>query len=185
MKILLTALLSVVFGSFCFAQEYTLDSAWTTHGQQFQVRLEQGEASNLPSNTKMSLFRNGGLLFSDSLWCSSLYMELADMNDDGFDDLLLYQGAGARANETYNLFLYIKEKNTYQKVQRYAEWPNLRKTGIRGVLAATILTGTVEYRFFELDRSGKLTDLGITVEDRSFDGKGYQKGLKKVRRLRH
>jgi len=112
-------------------------------------------------------------------------MELADMNDDGFDDLLLYQGAGARANETYNLFLYIKEKNTYQKVQRYAEWPNLRKTGIRGVLAATILTGTVEYRFFELDRSGKLTDLGITVEDRSFDGKGYQKGLKKVRRLRH
>jgi hypothetical protein len=182
MKTLLTALLFLLFGSLCSAQELKLDSTWTVNEHNFRFTLEQNEESNPPLNTKLSLSRKDEILLIDSLWCSRLYIELQDMNDDGFEDLLVYQGSGARANETYNLFLFRKEKNDFQKVQGYEEWPNLHKTEIKGILAATILTGTVEYRFFEFDSSGALRDLGISVEDYSYEGQGYKKGLKQVKK---
>jgi hypothetical protein len=184
MKTLLTALLVFLFGSLCSAQELKLDSTWTITDQKFRITLKQNEESNPPINTNLILSRNNELLLSDSLWCSRLYIELQDMNDDGYDDLLVYQGSGARANETYNLFLYRKEKEDFQKVQSFNEWPNLRKTELKGILAATILTGIVEYRFFEIDSSGTLIDLGILVEDDAYDGKGYKKGLKQVKKLK-
>ena len=184
MKALLTTLLVFLFGSLCSAQELILDSTWTVNNQKFRLTLEQNEESPPPSNTSLSLSRNDEILLSDTLWCSRLEIELKDMNDDGFDDLLVCQASGARVNETYYLFLFSKEKNDFQKVLGYDEWPNLRKTELKGIFAATILTGTIEYRFFEIDSSGALKDLGISVEDDSYDGKGYKEGLKQAKKLK-
>lgn len=76
------------------------------------------------------------------------------MNGDGFNDLLVFQSAGARANETYNLFLFRKKTNDFVRVEYYDQWPNLYKTKIKGVLAATVLSGVVHYRFFRLTDAG-------------------------------
>jgi hypothetical protein len=184
MKTLLTVLLVFLSGSLCSAQELKLDSTLTVNGQSFRLILEQNEESNPPLNTSMNLYHHNELLFSDSLWCSWLYIKLQDMNDDGLDDLLVYQGSGARANETYNLFLFRKEENDFKRVKGYDEWPNLHKTEIKGILSATILTGAVEYRFFKIDNSDTLQDLGISIDDRSYDGRGYKKGLRQVKKLK-
>ncbi|MGN6604907.1 MAG: hypothetical protein ACTHK8_20795 [Ginsengibacter sp.] len=65
----------------------------------------------------------------------------------------------------------------------FQEWPNLNKTELNGILAACVLKGTVEYKFFKLSNEGKLIDLNISETDSLLDGKAYDKGLLKVKQL--
>ncbi|UBM59982.1 hypothetical protein LAG90_04875 [Marinilongibacter aquaticus] len=106
------------------------------------------------------------------------------MNSDNLIDLLIYQSSGARANETFNLFLYRPTSMNYLKVEGFNDWPNMHSTKIPGVVASYILKGVNEYKFFEINSWGELTDLNISEADSYLDGKAYNKGLDKVRRLK-
>jgi hypothetical protein len=160
----------------------TLDSTWNVNKQKFRITLELNENASL-KNTKVTLYRDKTELLTDSIFCSYLYVEFKDINTDGFKDVLVYQSSGARANETFNLFLYIPRENKFKKVDGFNDWPNLNTTELKGILVATILTGTVEYRFFRITDSAKLKDLGIFEEDLKLDGKSYKKGIGRVKKL--
>lgn len=108
---------------------------------------------------------------------------MTDIDGDGHSDLRIFQCSGPRANVTYNLFLFQKSENSFKKVKGFEDWPNLTPTKIKGILASTILTVSVEYRFFKIENSGELIDLNISEEDYNLDGKGYNKGLRKVKRF--
>jgi hypothetical protein len=105
------------------------------------------------------------------------------MNSDNFTDLLVYQESGARSNETFNLFIFRPTNLDYKRVKGFEEWPNLNKTELKGILAACILSGTVEYKFFKLSDEGKFIDLDISVTDSLLDGKAYENELLKVKEL--
>ncbi|HEY1115544.1 MAG TPA: hypothetical protein VGE66_18380 [Chitinophagaceae bacterium] len=181
MKICL-AFLSFFIASLCSAQA-KVDTSWMLNGHHFRLILEADEEAIYDLNAKAAFFRENTPLLSDSLLCSRLYMNFMDMNGDGFNDLLVFQSAGARANETYHLFLFRKKTNDFVRVEGYEAWPNLYKTKIRGVLAATILSGMVHYRFFLLTDKGELVDLDIVEEDDNLDGEEFEKGLRRVQKV--
>lgn len=181
MKISL-ALLSFFIGSLCSAQA-KVDTSWLLNGHHFRLVLEADEEVDYDLNAKAAFFRDHTPLLTDSLLCTTLYLEFMDMNGDGFNDLLVFQSAGARANETYHLYLFRKKTNDFVRVEGYEAYPNLYKTKFKGVLAATILSGMVHYRFFRLTDKGELIDLDIEEEDDNLDGAGFDKGLKRVQKL--
>lgn len=172
----------------CYSQD-NLDSAWKIGKSNFRVlAVRSGLEAELESkevkNTKLTFFRNGQAIVTDSIYSASLRLLFKDLNGDGNDDLLIYLGAGARANERYYLYLFDKRGNNYKRVVGFEEWPNLNATELEGILVATILTGTVEYRFFKIDSKGQLIDLGISEVDEPMDGKAYDKGLERVKELK-
>ena len=179
MRISITFLWAFFTAHLCFAQA-KVDTSWRENGYRYRLVLEVVEDAAYDLNAKVTLFRDNEPLLSDSIFCTSLYMEFMDMNSDGFNDLLVFQSAGARANETYNLFLFRKKTNDFVRVEGYKDWPNLYKTKIKGVLAATVLSGVVHYHFFRLTDAGELIDLDILEEDKDLDGKEFNKGLKRV-----
>ncbi len=141
-----------------------------------------GGVNDTSTSTALFLFRNDKLTFVDSIEVTRKHVELEDINLDGFVDLKIYCCSGARANEVFYLYLYNSKVNGYTKVDGFEEWPNLNKTNIKGLLAATILTGTVTYRFFQITSSGELIDLNTSVDDYNLDGKEYDVGLKVARK---
>lgn len=159
-----------------------MDTSWRLNGHSFRLMLEVNEAADYDLNAKVVFSRDHISLLPDSVLCTRPYLEFRDMNGDGFNDVLVFQSAGARANETFNLFLFRKQTNDFIRVEGYEDWPNLYKTKIKGVLAATVLTGMVHYRFFRLTDKGELVDLDILEEDENLDGKGYEKGLRRVQK---
>ncbi|MBF9254360.1 hypothetical protein I2I11_13725 [Pontibacter sp. 172403-2] len=130
----------------------------------------------------MALFRDNEVIMTDSVSSSMLYIEFRDMDSDGYKDLLVYHDSGTRSNETYNLYLFRNNNNSFRKVQGFSEWPNIRKTEVKGVLAACILTGVVHYRFFQLKNSGELINLNISVTDSLLNDKAYNNGLKEAKK---
>jgi hypothetical protein len=110
---------------------------------------------------------------------------MKDINGDGFVDLKVFCCSGARANEIYYLYLFNVKTKGYTKVEGFEDWPNLGKTHVKGLLVATILTGTVTYRFFQLTKTGELIDLNISVDDDNLDGKEYDSGINLARKKLH
>ena len=162
-----------------------LDSTWILNKNEFRIILEVKENSDEDSvNAKVVLFRDREKIATDSIRCDGLYIDFKDMNEDGFNDLLIFQNSGARANETFNLFLYIRKSRDFKKVPGYNSWPNLFKTDSKGILSACILTGTVQYSFFRIKDSGELIDLKISETDYNLDGKAYDRGLRKAKSVK-
>ncbi|TPE40651.1 XAC2610-related protein [Pontibacter mangrovi] len=182
MKTILTFVLIILTWNLGFSQAAKLDSTWAVGQHTYRLTLELDENSNKDLNTSMTLFRDDEPILKDSVWSSMLEIEFRDIDRDGFHDLLVYQGSGARANETYNLFLFREENNSFQKVAGFNEWPNINTTEVKGVIAACILTGVAEYRFFKLNDSGELIDLNISVIDSLLNGKAYKRGLRKAKK---
>jgi hypothetical protein len=176
---IIVALLSLS-SSFC---QDTLDSTWSIENHKFRVTLVKDLSDSNELKTNLRLYKANELLLSDTIMCCHLEIDLTDIDGDGNKDLRVFQCTGARANETYNLFLYQKSRSSYKRVKGFEDWPNLIPTKIKGILTSTILTGTVEYRFFKIKSSGELIDLNISEEDYDLDGKEYDKGLRKAKRL--
>lgn len=178
-SLLVTVLLTL--GLIKATGQQVLDSGWKVGAHNFRLRLVINEES-FPLNTKMILEKGLSTIFSDSVFTSHLYGEGQDMNSDGYNDLLVYQSSGARANEVYFLYLFDPKESTYRRVNGYEEWPNMQKTKVKGLLSSTILTGTVQYRYFKISESGELIDLGISETDLDLDGKEYEKGIKRAKK---
>lgn len=169
---------------YCFSQTTTLDSTWTVDKYNYHAILDLDSRSENDLNTSLTILRGDEKIIIDSVSSSRLYIKLRDMNGDSYTDFLVYQGSGARSNETFNLYLYRPTKLDYKKVEGFNDWPNLNKTELKGILSACILTGTVKYRFFEVTDSGELIDLNISEIDSLLDGEAYKNGLLKVRELK-
>jgi hypothetical protein len=144
------------------------------------LQLEKKEDTGL-KNTKVTLFKNAKLVLLDSIFSSPLLIAFRDMNTDGTKDILVFQSSGARANDTYNLYLLRKKDNAYIRVKGFEDWPNLQTTKVRNILVSMALTGTVHYHFLRLSDTGELIDLGIEEQDKELDGKGYFRGLTRVK----
>jgi hypothetical protein len=181
MRITLIISLSIFFFFKSYSQN-KLDTILTQKDDIYKIKLEM-DGNMLDLNTLIRIFRNNQLILSDSVFSTSLYVEFKDMNSDGFNDILIYQSIGMRANVTYNLFLFQQYNNSFKRVVGFDEFPNLDTTKFKGILCSTILTGTVEYRFFKILNSGDIIDLNISEEDKFYNGKGYKKGLRKVKKL--
>lgn len=181
-------ILSVLFSRNSFSQE-TFDSSWIQNKTRFHLQIASNEKSTTDLNSKLILARDQNIILTDSILCAYLSVEHHDINADGYQDILVYQSSGARSNETANLFLYNKKQNCYTRVAHYNDWPNMDTVGTHGLLYSTILTGTVTYKFFMLNNSGKLLDLKIEVKDDNLDGKEFDQALirakKKVKLLRN
>ena len=182
MKTLLAILLIILTCGSSFSQD-TLDSTWKIGNNKFRVALVRDIKDSDELKTNLNLYKDNQLLLTDTLLCCHLEIDLADIDGDGHNDLRIFQCSGARANDTYYLFLFQKSESSFKKLKGFEDWPNLTPTKINGILASTILTGTVEYRFFKIGNSGELIDLNISEEDYNLDGKEYYKGLKKAKRL--
>lgn len=163
--------------------QHSLDTTWRLTRLHFFRMTLQTHDTDADKNTRITLYREKTVVLTDSIYCSGLSVRFDDMNRDGYKDVLVYEGSGARANERYHLFLYLPQQNTFKKVIGFNEWPNISVTDIKGVLVATVLTGTVDYHFFRVTGSGKLMDLGISETDWKLDGSAYDVGLTKVRKL--
>lgn len=157
-----------------------LDSSFEINAHKYKILLNQDENINANHNTQLTIFRDNNQLMRDSIYCGFLRIDLDDVNEDGFKDLLVYEGSGARSNERYNLYLFNMQRDNFVKVENYNLWPNLFKTGVRGLLCAKILTGTVEYKFFQLTDTGNLIDIKVSETDSNPDGKAYEPGLRKA-----
>ena len=179
MKTLLTIIIFLIVTS-TYGQT-SLDSSWQIRGQKFRVFIEMNDYDP-PLNAQLRLFNGNDNVCFDSIFTVSTQIILEDLNSDGYKDLLVYQGPGARSNETYYLYQYIPKLQSYRRVKGFENWPNLNKAKFKGILVSTILTGTVEYRFFTLTSSGSLIDLQISEEDEDLDGKEYDIGLRKAKK---
>lgn len=161
-----------------------LDSSFEINAHIYQIILNRDENIVADHNTQLTIFKDNIRLMLDSVYCSFLRIDFDDVNEDGFKDLLVYEGSGARSNERYNLYLFNNQKSNFIKVENFNLWPNLFKTGARGLLCAKILTGSVEYKFFQLTDSGNLVDIKVSEIDSNPDGKAYESGsrtaLKKI-----
>jgi hypothetical protein len=182
MKPLLAILTIFLTCGSSFSQD-TLDSTWKMENNKFRVVLEKDINDSDALKTNLSIYKDNHLLLTDTLLCCDLEIDLSDIDGDGHNDLRIFQCSGARANDTYNLFLFQKSESSFKKVKGFEDWPNLTPTKIKGILASTILIGSVEYRFFKIENSGELIDLNISEEDYNLDGKEYHKGLRKVKKL--
>ncbi|MFC5624979.1 XAC2610-related protein [Algoriphagus winogradskyi] len=179
------SLILILIGVACYAQKDINVVKWTMSETQFELKVfSDYEMDVARPNTEIILFRNGQEIIKDSISIYNGYFEnrFEDMNSDGFNDILIYQGSGARANETYNLYIYQANTNDFKKVIAFNEYPNISPTDEKGVLVSMILTGVVDYKFFFLKDNGELIDLRITVIDENRDGKEYEKGLKEAKK---
>ncbi|MGI8598016.1 MAG: hypothetical protein ACR2KB_02055 [Chitinophagaceae bacterium] len=172
----------LAFATSTFSQSRS-DTTFSINGQNFSLTLVTHDPEQLPLNTILTIWHNGNEMFSDSVFSQNGYYEFLDINDDGFDDLLVYQSIGARANETFNLYLYRSDKKDLKKIINYNDWPNMQKTQFKGIVCATILTGSIQYKFFEITDNGDLIDLNVSVEEYKYDGRGYWKGIRKIKRI--
>lgn len=163
-----------------FAQD-KIDSSWRTNGDRFAIQLTRENNSEREINANLKIFRNDRIVLSNSLSCSMADVTAKDMNGDGFKDLLVYEGSGARSNQRYNLYIYQKEKRNYKRIKGFNLWPNMNTTEIRGVISSMALTGTVEYKFFRITSSGVLVDLKVSVVDENLDGREYDEAIKKLK----
>lgn len=160
------------------------DTSWVISKSKFTALLVGGN-SDTSTDATLSLIRDNKVIFVDSIAVSNHYFKLEDINTDGFVDLKVYCCSGARANEVFYLYLYNIKTNRYLKVDGFEDWPNLTKTHVKGLLVATILTGIVTYRFFQITSAGELIDLNISVEDENLDGKEYDAGVSLAKKKMH
>lgn len=160
------------------------DTSWVISKFKFTASLVGGN-SDTATEGMLSILRDNKVIFVDSIEVSRHYVELDDINGDGFVDLKVYCCSGARANVVYYLYLYSIKTNGYVKVDGFEDWPNLTRTHVKGLLVATILTGTVTYRFFQLTNLGELIDLNISVDDENLDGKEYDSGITLAKKKMH
>ncbi|HNP24729.1 MAG TPA: hypothetical protein PKM63_22015 [Panacibacter sp.] len=180
MKFSLTILLlGIQFTTYC---QDSYDSVWAFKQQKFSLHLDVGEETFDKLNAKLIIAKNDKVLVSDSLMCSMVWLYAKDMNSDGFEDIMIYEGSGARANGRFNLYLFQPGSIAYKKIEAFNNWPNIDTTEIPGVLCSMILTGNVEYHFFQLTKKGSFIDLKISEVDKELDGNAYEKGINLVRR---
>jgi len=160
-----------------------LDTSWLVGIDKFRLVVNTNNNSINEVNSKVILYKNKKMLLTDSLLCSFLKFQFDDINKDSKKDFLIYKNTGARTNLTYYLFLYIEANKSYKRVVGYDEWPNVGRTKIKNILVSEIRSGTYEYKFFKLLDSGKLINLDVSQVDNELDGNGYEKGLKRARKL--
>jgi hypothetical protein len=165
-----------------FGQKKT-NANFDIEGDHFRLTLSIDTSALKGGNSNLILSRNGKRILTDSIFCSTVGIKFRDMNNDGIKDLLIFQSSGARANDTYNCFLYRKTTKDFVKVIGFEKWANLRATEIPGILVSEELTGIRYFYFLKLSRAGKLIDLKITEKDNDLDDSAYTNGIKKVREL--
>jgi hypothetical protein len=170
---------------FCNGQVERNNVEWQQNDADFELKVFTDYGIN-PSktNTELILCRNNKEIFADSISINNGYFKhiFNDMNSDGHDDILIYQGSGARANETYNLYLYQSKSNDYKKVIGFNESPNFLKTDVKGIITSMILTANVDYEFYFLKDNAELIDLKIRITDEKLDGIKFRKAIKKAER---
>jgi len=116
MKTLIAILFPLLIGSFCYSQD-KLDTTWKINNHQFRVLLERNENDPDELKTQITLFKDNQPLLSDSLLCCALMVDLNDINGDSYNDLQIFQCSGARANETFNLYLFQPYDSVFKKVK--------------------------------------------------------------------
>lgn len=183
MKILFTTLITTIVST-TFAQTTSLDSTFEINGTPFMVVINQDQELYEPINSSLTIYKDGKIILTDSIFTTLIEVYLKDINLDGFQDLWIFQSTGARANETYNLYLYTESTAEFKKLVGFNDWPNVDTTSIRGVLSSTILMGCVSYHFIKLTNAGILIDLEIEETDCELNGSGYDLGLLKVKQLK-
>jgi hypothetical protein len=118
--------------------------------------------------------------FEDEHWSGDVMdPEIADFNNDGYNDFKYLKGTGARGgNEINNLFIYGKKDDNLIYVLNSNDYPNLYYNKETNSVNSFILTGGNETVFMRLD-SNKLKPLAsifqygekVTVTEYNNDGK--------------
>jgi hypothetical protein len=174
----------------CFGQKDINSLKWAVKDLNFELKVYSDYQMDVARpNTEIVLFREMVEVLRDSIsiFHGDFNNRFEDMNSDGFEDVLIYQGSGARANETYNLFLFQPDTDEYKKVAGFNKTPNVSKTDHKGLLVSMVLTAMLDYEFFYLKDNGELIDLEIRVTDEDLDGAEYEMGVieakKKLRKM--
>jgi hypothetical protein len=120
-------------------------------------------------------------IFQDSFYCmDNGYMLRQDFNNDHIDDILIFCSSGARANPTYHLFLAdaIRHKLTY--VKGFEELPNPSMDPVYNVITSLALSGTSDYRFYQINSKKKLIRLGHGYKERDNDSTQYERAIRAI-----
>ena len=174
---LLYSIIVLLFSSLVCHSQGRLDTSWSISKYKFSASFLTGNVDNSTEGT-LSLFQDNRLILVDSIYVSRKYYEFTDINADGFVDLKVFCCSGARANEFYYLYLFNTKTKGYIKVDGFEDWPNLDTAQVKGLLVATVLTGAVTYKFFQLTNTGQLIDLETSIDDNNLDGKEYNTGIR-------
>lgn len=81
-------MLLILAGNEVYPQTMILDSTWTVKKTKYKVHLSGNNETKNELNTLITIYRGNKEILTDSLYTSRLYIELRDMNSDGFTDLL-------------------------------------------------------------------------------------------------
>jgi hypothetical protein len=172
----------MLIGLFSYAQTEINELLWNKNDADFKIEIKTKINLQWEINSEICFYRNNQLILQDSIIVNRFETRFDDFNADANDDLLVFQGSGARPNEMFNLYLYQPKTNDYKKVIGFNDHPNVSVTDKKRILSSMILAGEVSYEFFVINDDAELIDLKIKVTDENLDGKEYDSGLLKAQK---
>jgi len=175
-------ILLMLIGFSSNAQTEINELSWNKNDTDFKIEIKTKSELQWEINSEIYFYRNNQLILRDSIIVNRFETRFDDLNADGHDDLLVFQGSGARPNEMFNLYMFQPKTNDYKKVIGFNDHPNVSVTDKKRILSSMILAGEVSYEFFMINDNDELIDLKIRVTDENLDGKEYDSGLIKAQK---
>ena len=103
-----------------------------------------------------------------------------DFNNDNVKDIILFYYTGARANETYHLYVTDKRRQKLIRVKGFEELPNPMLDTTNNIITSIALSGTNYYSFYRIDAKNKLINLGHSFEENPNDSSQYEKAIQQI-----
>ena len=120
------------------------------------------------------------VLFRDSLFCMYPGIDFRDFNNDNIKDVLIFYYTGARANESYHLYLTDQNNHKLIRVKGFEELPNPYLDTTNNIIQSIALSGTNYYSFYRIDTKNKLINLGNSFEENPNDSTQYEKAIRQI-----
>ena len=125
-------------------------------------------------------------LLNDSLFCRNsrmaepeLQVGFVDFNFDGVKDIVLPAGTDPRENHGFHLYLVKNKTKSLHYVKGFEEIGNPESDSLNQLIESFVLSGQNFYKFYTIDTTDKLVDLGHEV-DMEFNDADSLKHLKAI-----
>jgi len=120
------------------------------------------------------------VFFRDSLFCMYPGISFRDFNNDNVKDVLIFYYTGARANESYHLYVIDVKNHKLIRVKGFEELPNPYLDTTNNIIQSIALSGTNYYSFYRIDTKKKLINLGNSFEENPNDSTQYEKAIQQI-----
>jgi len=124
------------------------------------------------------------IFFRDSLFCMYPGIDFKDFNNDKIKDVMIFYYTGARANETYHLYLTDEKSHNLIRVKGFEELPNPVLNTTTNIITSIALSGTNYYGFYRIDTKNNLINLGHSFEENPNDSTQYEKAIRQILKKR-